>query len=159
MLNVCKGVMNANIYAKEIKKIIKENKLQTLGISFFIPSEVTTIGGGVRARAQVFGNHGTVRAQDSLGNTKWTWGPYWRWSHHPDKTREYFTAIGFHGRYPEAVFKDWVRKLGMDFVWLTQPFGWPPCVFIFYCLLIIQLFPWYCLVCIHFTFIFTKFAH
>ena len=38
------------------------------------------------ARAQVFGNHGTVRAQGSLGNTKWAWGPYWRWSRHPDES-------------------------------------------------------------------------
>ena len=82
--------------------------------------------------AQVFSDHGTMRAQGSLENTKWAWGPYWRWSRHPDETREYFTATGFHGRYPEAVFRDRARKLGMGFVWPTQPFGWPPCVFIFY---------------------------
>ena len=87
--------------------------------------------------AQVFGDHGTVRAQGSLENTKWARGPYRRWSRHPDETREYFTATVFHERYPEAVFKDRVRKLSMGFVWPTRPFSWPPCVFIFYYLLII----------------------
>ena len=111
------------------------------------------------ARGQVFGDHGTMRAQGLLRNTKWAWGPYQRWSRHPDETHKYFTAIGFHGRYPEAIFRDRVQKLGMGFVWPTQPFGWPSCVFIFYYLLIIQLFPCYCLVCTHFTFIFTKSAH
>ena len=43
-----KGVVNANIYAKEIKIIINDDKLQTLGISFSIPIGVTTIGGGVQ---------------------------------------------------------------------------------------------------------------
>ena len=47
MLNVCKGVVNANI-CKGNKRIIKDDKLQTLGISFSIPSGVTTVGGGVR---------------------------------------------------------------------------------------------------------------
>ena len=70
MLNVCKGVVNANIYAKENKRIIKDDKLQTLGISFSIPSGVATVGGGgLCARAQVFRDHGTVWAQGSLGNT------------------------------------------------------------------------------------------
>ena len=96
------------------------------------------------ARAQVFGDHGTVRAQGPLGNTRMGLEAYyWRWSRHPDETREYFTATGFRGRYPEAVFRDRVRKLGMGFVWPTQPFGWPPRVFIFYYLLVIQLFPYY----------------
>ena len=45
MLNVCKGAVNANIYAKETKDI-KDDKLQILGISFSIPSGVATIGGG-----------------------------------------------------------------------------------------------------------------
>ena len=111
------------------------------------------------ARTQVFGDHGTVRAQDSLENTKWAWSPYRRWSYHPNETQEYFTVTGFHGRYPEAVFRYRVRKLGIGFVWPTQPFGWPPCVFIFYYLLIIKLFPCYYLICMHFTFIFIKFAH
>ena len=62
MLNVCKSVVNANIYAKENKRIIKDDKLQTLGISFSIPSGVTTVGGGVTARAQVFSDHGIVWA-------------------------------------------------------------------------------------------------
>ena len=104
------------------------------------------------ARAQVFGDHGTVWAQGSLGNTKWSRGPYRRWSHHPHKTREYFTAIGCHGRYLEAIFKDRIRKLGMGFIRPTQPFGWPPCVFIFYYSLIIKLFACYGLICTHFTF-------
>ena len=81
------------------------------------------------------------------------WAHYWRWSRHPDETREYFTATRFHERYLEAVFRDRARKLGMGFVRPTQPFGWPPCVFIFYYLLIIQLFHCYCLVCMHFSFI------
>ena len=88
-------------------------------------------------RAQVFGDYGTVRAQSSLENIKWARGPYRRWSRHPDKIREYFTVTEFHGKYPETVFKDRVRKLVMGFVRPTQPFGWPPCVFIFYYLLII----------------------
>ena len=75
------------------------------------------------ARAQVFGDHGTVRAQGSLENTKWARGLYRRWSRHPNETREYFTATGFHERYPEAVFKDRVQKLDMGFVWPTQPFS------------------------------------
>ena len=101
----------------------------------------------------MFGDHGTVRAQGSLGNTKWARGRYRRWSRHLDETREYFTATGFHERYLEAVFRDRVRKLGMGFVWPTQPFGWPPCVFIFYYPLIIKLFSCYDLICTHFTFI------
>ena len=62
---------------------------------------------------------------------------YWRWSRHPDETQEYFTATGFRGRYQEAIFRDRVRKLGMGFIWPTQPFGWPPRVFIIYYLLVI----------------------
>ena len=72
------------------------------------------------------------------------WAHNWRWSHHPDETRKYFTATGFRGRYLEAVFRDRVRKLGMGFIWPTQPFGWPPHMSIFYYFLIIQLFPYYC---------------
>ena len=115
-------------------------------------SPKATVDDGVPARAQVFSDHGTVRAQGSLGNTKWAWSPYWRWSRHPDKSRDILTATGFHGRYPEAVFRDRVRKLGMGFIWPTQPFGWPPCVFIFYYPLIIKLFSCYGLICTHFTF-------
>ena len=63
------------------------------------------------------------------------------------------TATGFHGRYPEAVLRDRVRKLGMGFGMPTQPFGWPPCVFIVYYPLIIRLFPYYDLNHMHFTFI------
>ena len=37
MLDVCKGVVNANI-CKGNKRIIKDDKLKTLGISFSIPS-------------------------------------------------------------------------------------------------------------------------
>ena len=33
---------------KENKRIIKDDKLQTLGISFSIPSGVATVGGGVQ---------------------------------------------------------------------------------------------------------------
>ena len=58
------------------KRIIKDDKLQTLGISFSIPSGVATVGGwGVSTRAQVFGDHGTVRAQGSLENTMIGLGP------------------------------------------------------------------------------------
>ena len=46
VVNVCEGVVDANI-CKENKRIIKDDKLQTLGISFSIPSGVTTVGGGV----------------------------------------------------------------------------------------------------------------
>ena len=84
-----------------------------------------------------------MRAQGLLGNIKWGWGPYQRWSRHPDENRDTLTATGFHERYPEAVFRNLVRKLGMGFIWPTQPFGWPPCVFVFYYRLIIQLFPYY----------------
>ena len=63
------------------------------------------------------------------------------------------TATEFHGRYPEAVLRDRVRKLGMGFGMPTQPFGWPPCVFIIYYPLIIRLFPYYGLNHMHFTFI------
>ena len=78
---------------------------------------------------------------------------YWRWSRHPDESRDTLTATGFHERYPETVFRDRVRKLGMVFVWPTQHFGWPPCVFVFYYRLIIKLFPYHGLICTHFTFI------
>ena len=57
------------------KRIIKDDKLQTLEISFSIPNLVATVDGGVRARAHVFGYHGTVWAQGSLGNTKMGLGP------------------------------------------------------------------------------------
>ena len=57
------------------KRIIKDDKLQTLGISFSIPSGVTTIGGGVSARAQVYGDHDTVWDQGSLENTMIGLGP------------------------------------------------------------------------------------
>ena len=68
---MCKGVVNANIYiCKGNKRIIKDDKLQTLGISFSIPSGVATVGGDVSACAQVFGNHDTMRAQGSLVYTK-----------------------------------------------------------------------------------------
>ena len=46
VLNVCEGVVNANI-CKGNKRIIKDDKSQTLGISFSIPSGVATVGGGV----------------------------------------------------------------------------------------------------------------
>ena len=142
---------------KENDRIIKDDKLQTLGISFSIPSGVATVGGGVQ-RFQVFGNHGTVRAQGSLGNTKWAWSPYWRWNRHPDKSRYKLTATELHAKYSETVFKDRVRKLGMVFIWPTQPFSWPPCVFIFYYHLIIQLFPYYCLVA-HISLLFLPALH
>ena len=57
-----------------------------------------------------------------------------------------FTATEFHGGYPAAVLRDRVRKLGMGFVRPTQPFDWPPFVFIFYYPLIIRVFPCYCLI-------------
>ena len=69
------------------------------------------------ARAQVFGDHDTVRAQGPLGLQLWAFlqtlvgvG-----SRHPDETRDTFTATGFRRRYPAAVLRDWVRKLGMGF--------------------------------------------
>ena len=65
----CKYICKGN------KRIIKDDKLQTLGISFSIPSGVATVGGGVSARAQVFGDHGTVRAQGSLENIMMGLGP------------------------------------------------------------------------------------
>ena len=40
----------------------------------------------------------------------------------------------------EIWFGNWVWAL----FWPTQPFGWPPRVFIFYYLLVIRLFPYYC---------------
>ena len=116
------------------KRIIKDDKLQILGISFSIPNGVATIGSGETMCA-----HPSIRRPRHCAGSglarKYKNGleaQYRRWSRHPDETREYFTATGFHGRYPEAVFRDRVRKLGMGFVWPTQPFGWHPCVFIFY---------------------------
>ena len=43
------------IYCKGNKRIIKDDKLQTLGISFSIPSGVATVGGGgfMRARPSI----------------------------------------------------------------------------------------------------------
>ena len=38
-------------------------------------------------------------------------------SRHPDETRDTLTATGFHGGYPAAVLRDWVRKLGMGFLY------------------------------------------
>ena len=73
---MCKGCSEYKYICKENKRIIKDDKLQTLGISFSIPSAVATIGGrGLCARAQVFGDHGTVRAQGSLENTMMGLGP------------------------------------------------------------------------------------
>ena len=71
VLIVCKKCSECKYICKGNKRIIKDDKLQTLGISFSIPSIVATVGSGVSMRAQVFGDHGTVRAQGSLGNTKW----------------------------------------------------------------------------------------
>ena len=69
------------------------------------------------ARVQVFGDHGTVRAQGPLGLQLWTLlqALVGVGSRHPDETRDTLTATGFHGGYPAAVLRDWVRKLGMGF--------------------------------------------
>ena len=72
---MCKRCSECKYICKGNKRIIKDDKLQTLGISFSIPSGVATVGGGVRAHTQVFGDHGTVRAQGSLGNTMMGLGP------------------------------------------------------------------------------------
>ena len=47
VLNVCKWCIECKYICKENKRIIKDDKLQTLGISFSIPSGVATVGGGV----------------------------------------------------------------------------------------------------------------
>ena len=86
-----------------------------LGISFSIPNGVATVGGGVLRSCPSVSDHGTVWAQGLLENIKWAWGPYRRWSRHLDENQDTLTAIGFHRRYPEAIFRDRVRKLGMDF--------------------------------------------
>ena len=58
------------------KRIIKDDKLQTLGISFSIPQWSRHCRRReFYVRAQVFGDHGTVRAQGSLGNTMMGLGP------------------------------------------------------------------------------------
>ena len=73
---MCKEYSECKYICKGNKRIIEDDKLQTLGISFSIPSGVATVGGGgFNARAQVFGDHGTVRAQGSLGNTMMGLGP------------------------------------------------------------------------------------
>ena len=52
------------------KRIIKDDKLQTLGISFSTPQWSRHYRQrGCYASAQVFGDPGTVRARGSLGNT------------------------------------------------------------------------------------------
>ena len=48
VLNMCKRYSECKNICKGNKRIIKDDKLQTLGISFSIPSGVATIGGGVR---------------------------------------------------------------------------------------------------------------
>ena len=48
MLNVCKRCSECKYICKGNKRIIKDYKLQTLGIIFSIPSGVATIGGGVQ---------------------------------------------------------------------------------------------------------------
>ena len=122
---------------KENKRIIKDDKLQTLGISFSIPNGVATVGGGVRARAQVFGDHDTVWAQGSLGNTKGL-GDYIgdgvATRMKPGNTLQQLDSTEDTQKSSSEIgFGNWVWA----FVWPTQPFGWPPCVFIFYYLLII----------------------
>ena len=69
------------------------------------------------ARAQVFGDHGTVWAQGPLEIQLWAFlqALVGVGSRHPDETRDTFTTTGFHGRYPATVLRDWVRKLGMGF--------------------------------------------
>ena len=85
------------------------------------------------------GDHDTVRAKGLLENIKWAWGSYRRWSHHSDENRDTLTATRFHGRYPEAIFRDRIRTFRMP----TQPFGWPPYVFYILLPVIIRLFPYY----------------
>ena len=47
VLNVCNKCSECKYICKGNKRIIKDDKLQTLGISFSIPSGVATVGGGV----------------------------------------------------------------------------------------------------------------
>ena len=84
---------------KENKRIIKDDKLQTLGISFSIPSGVATVGGGgfMRARPSIrrprhFAGSGLakkyndgLRAHIGDGVVNWM---------KPENT---CTATGFHG--------------------------------------------------------------
>ena len=118
-------------------------KYKTLESVSLFPSGVATVGGGVQCAPKysatmiLCGLRARQEIQNGLG------------AHIRDgvatrmKPENTCTTTGFHGRYPEAVFTDRVRKLGMGFIWPTQPFGWPPCVFIFYYRLIIQLFSYY----------------
>ena len=49
---MCKKYSECRYICKGNKIIIKDDKLQTLGISFSIPSGVATVGGGVLKRAR-----------------------------------------------------------------------------------------------------------
>ena len=52
VFNVCKKCSECKYICKENKRILKDDKLQTLGISFSIPSGVATVGGGGFKRAR-----------------------------------------------------------------------------------------------------------
>ena len=104
------------------------------------------------ARAQVFGNHDIACTQGLLGNTKWVWGPYRRWSRHSNENRDTLTITRFHGgTYQPSSEIEFGNQL-WAFRMPIQPFGWPPCVFCILLPLIIGLFPYYCLSCSHFQF-------
>ena len=135
----CKYICKGN------KRIIKDDKLQTLGISFSIPSGVATVGGVVLcARAQVFGYHGTMRAQGSLGNIKWAWGPYWRWSRHPDKSRDTLYSNWILRKIPISCIQRSGSETGSG-ICLAHPTFQLASVCIYILLpLIIKLFPCYC---------------
>ena len=96
-------------------------------------------------RAQVYGDHGTVRAQGSLGNTKMGLEAYyWRWSRHSDETQEYLYSNWIPWKILRSRHQRSGSETGYGLGMPTQPFGWRPCVFIVYYPLIIRLFLHYC---------------
>ena len=136
--------------------MINYKYLESVSLS---PVESPLQAAGFGVHAQVFGDHGTMRAQGSLGNTRWTWGPYQRWSRHPDETREYF----YSNWIPRKIPRSRLQRSGSKTVYglcSAHPTFRLASVCIHILLpLIVQLFPYYSLIGTHLTFILTQFAH
>ena len=134
-------------------------KYKILRISFFIPSGVTTVGGGVQRAPKYSVTTALCGLNAHQKIQKWARGPYQRWCCHPDETREYFYSNWISRKIPRSRLQISGSKTGYGLC-LAQPTFRLASVCVHILLpLIIQLFPYYCLIGIHFTFILTQFAH
>ena len=147
-----KSVVNANI-CKGNKRIIKDDNLQTLGISFSIPSGVATVGGGVRRAPKCTATTALcgLRARQEI--RKWARGPSRRWSRHPDKTRKHL----YSNWIPRNIPRSRPQRLGSETgygLWNAHPTFRLASVCVYSLLpVIIRLFPYYSLNHMRFTFI------